>query len=313
MIFLLDPSFIFIPKNSHNQESVYLSSLIEFINKYLDIKFFFTQDYYDKCLSKISQIPTGIGLYEYTSSSYDLFSLLNKPMYIEKLPRIKNTVNIDISFPNDEIKKIYESHISYCIEKNIEGLFFLALCNHNSEINKKIGNILIINHIYKETDSNIAKLISQSNKCFKNLQSPNSTSYLPNKDLCKFYKDEMQAKTKGLAPEEKIPIFIEYFREVVSRNGYLEDNNLEKKNKKTKGKRDKRSAKKPRKKDAIRVIYTANNGTKIHVCADVENGAIEVCNKNGTWKGAYSYEGVCVTSKEKLSDNQVIIDHSIIV
>lgn len=313
MIYQLDPYFILPIKDDDIFEIEYFSEVIDFICRYLNANLVYSDEFYSQIIDNTSNISSGDSLYCYNLRSQEFYKLLKNAVYIPHKITSNSILLDNIDFPKNT-KYIFDSIFEYTKKNDEECIFFLDINNHNKCAIKQIDNVYLINHIYKETSSNIANFIEREDTCIKNINKPSLENYFPNHFLCNQYHNEMKKQVDGLSSESKISIYIEFFREIAKRNGYTEDFDLEDKNKQKKNtKKDKKSNNHPGKTSSIRIIYSSINNTNIHICADVENGAIEVCDSSGTWKGAFSYTGECVTNKKDLKDIKKIQKHSILV
>ncbi|MCF2681972.1 colicin E3/pyocin S6 family cytotoxin, partial [Faecalicatena contorta] len=145
----------------------------------------------------------------------------------------------------------------------------------------------LVNDIEEELESNIANwIISKEEIDVEKILSPILSNPLPNSELCGGYKKVQDKLVKGEC--NRIPIFLKVATEVASRNGYIEDKEIEKLNR-----------------GAIRKIFRSQRGETIFLSVDVEHGALEVYNSKGKHQGEYGYTG----SKEK--DRDITGNHDI--
>lgn len=294
MKILFDPNFIIIKDDMEN--AVRFDEMFDFLNKYLTENFYLTSE----LLNNITNF-----LNPAINSSKQLQDLklcniyrLLKSIKIEPIPvnnsfrKLKSFV-----FSCDNNKNLQQNFVSFCayLENNNEEVL-LFLTDKNIQVKKQINNFYFVLDIYKDLDSSIGKLISEGHAVINSnaIIKPTLQNPLPNNDLCKDYDQVCEELKKGIA--DKKSVYIDVCKEVALRNGYEKNNKVTKKN---------------RSNNHIRHIFSSKGKDKIYLSADVENGGIEVCNRNGVWQGARSYTGDLITKDNDLRNQNKITAHSI--
>lgn len=260
---LLDDDFFNMEGSEKDQE--YLNQVIEFLHKYFNMDFAIFQDR--------DNIQGRYNIYSYKA-------IIEKKLQKKGIMEIyENSVSrndsnySELEFSEEFIGKIDEIH------NNGEDII-IPVCIAKHEKNKKCinGFTYIINHIYEELDSNIAKFISDHQYIRKDyIIEPSKKEPLPNKDICSHYKNLQDEEIKGKDQNGKIAIYCKVGKEVAMRNTYKYDSKVSSLNGTSK---------------KIRRIFKVGNGSKtMYASIDVEHGALEICDSKGKHIDEFNYIG----------------------
>lgn len=272
---LLDDDFFNMEGSEEDQD--YLRQLVDFFQKYFNFDFAVFKGkgnaqgllniYSYKAVLETKLQKKGI------TEVYDKFVTKKDPNYCE------------LGFSEEFIGKIDEIH------NNGEEVI-IPVCISKHKKDKKCMNdfVYIINDIYKEIDSNIAKFISEKQYINEdNIIEPTKREPLPNSELCAYYKKVQDKEVIGKDENEKKSIYRKVAKEVAMRNTYKYDSKVSSMN----GSGEK-----------MRRIYKAGNGNRtIYASIDVEHGALEICDSRGKHIDEFSYIGE--------AQNRQSSDHSI--
>lgn len=260
---LLDEDFFNM--EGTEQEQNYLEELKEFLPKYLDVDFAIFIDE-----------RTNQGEYNLYSNRILFEKKLQKMGLIERYERFvpRNDSNYaELGFSEEFIGKIDEIY-----NNGDEVIIPVCTFKHLKDKKNIDGVAFILNHIYKEVESNIAMFISNGMYVKEeNIIKPSKGNPLPNKELCAYYKEVQDEAVKGKNCNEKIAIYRKIGAEVAMRNTYKYDARISSMN----GTGTK-----------MRRIYKSGDGRdSVYTSIDVEHGALEICNFKGKHIDEYTYIG----------------------
>lgn len=199
--------------------------------------------------------------------------------------------------PNNNIKLTklgytpeFIGKINFIINNFDDVIIFNAPEKHSFHDNQPFEHVYIINHITKETDSNIARFIVNG-LFMTNINSPCLSSPLPNTDLCKDYLGVLREKCEGEAQNTCIPFYINIGTEVVKRNKYVYSARVTNLNNNS---------------GAIRNIFcNSENGDSVYASIDIENGAIEINNHRGKHQDEYTYNNIPQNKQDKTGKHDI--------
>lgn len=161
---------------------------------------------------------------------------------------------------------------------------------HESEIKSPKPHVYIINHIYKELNSNIAYFII-NNLYIHNVLRPNINSPLPNSGLCeKYYDYQKELIKKG---KDKLDVYSDVAKEVANRNTFILNKQVSNKNK-NKGNNQNKNR---------REIYDSDK--KIYISTDFESGCFEYYNSKGKHQGERSYTDEPLSPPDKTGRHDI--------
>lgn len=193
----------------------------------------------------------------------------------------------DLSFSSDFI-----GQINYLLKNFDDVIIPVVESKHKLDIKLPSKNVYIINHIYKETNSNIAYFIL-NNIFVTNVKKPHIDSPLSNFDLCNQYYDLQKTLIKE--GKDTLKIYSEIAKEVANRNCYTYNPNVSKKN----------TCKSKNKKKNKREIYDFDN--KLYISTDFESGCFEFYNSRGKHQGEYSYTNNKISSPDTSGKHDIIV------
>lgn len=261
---LLDDDFFNMDGLEEDQN--YLELVIEFLQKYFNIDF---------------AIFLGRGNAQGYLNIFSSKAIFEKKLQKKGMTEVYDSFVIssdasnycELGFSEEFIGKIDEIH------NNGEEVI-IPVCISKHKKDKKCMNdfVYIINDIYKETDSNIAKFISGKQYINEsNIIEPTKREPLPNSELCVYYKEVQDKEVIGKDENEKKSIYRKVAKEVAMRNTYKYDSKISSMN----GIGEK-----------MRRIYKSGNGSKtIYASIDVEHGALEICDSRGRHIDEFTYTG----------------------
>lgn len=154
-----------------------------------------------------------------------------------------------------------------------EDIIFISIENIDTSALKRIGNIFIINHVYKEFDSCFAEFVSE-NRYIKNIINPTKSNPLPNFDLCKDYKGRQDVLMVGKDVKSLQSLYYSIGQEVIKRNKYKTNQHVSSLNPGVYGD-----------------IFSFDCSKTIYSSVDIEKGAIEIFNHRGKHQDEYTYDG----------------------
>lgn len=196
-------------------------------------------------------------------------------------------VNLSANYSSGFIKQIY-----YIIDQFNDVIVFNAPENHFMTNIRPSENIYIVNHIKRETNSNISLFI-QKGIFMNNIIDPTLLSPFPNVDLCNEYVYLLNDKCCKEDQSTRIPHYLEIGAEVIKRNKYTYNSRVTNLN-------DNHGA--------IRNIYSIYNGTKtIYASIDVDTGSIEICNHRGKHQDEYSYVNTPHNKQDITGNHDIIV------
>lgn len=154
-----------------------------------------------------------------------------------------------------------------------EDIIFISIENLDAFALKRIGNVYIINHVYKEIDSCFSDFVSE-NRYVKNIIKPTKNKPLPNSDLCQLYKQRQNDLMPKKNKDELQALYYSVGKEVIKRNGYKTNQHVSSLNPSVFG-----------------GIFSYDTSKTIYSSVDIEKGAIEIFNYRGKHQDEYTYTG----------------------
>lgn len=256
---LLDEGFF-----DRNNVDGYFDDVIKFIKKYFldDIVLFYPycnpgNIWMKKNFSAIIERKI------VNSGKYDVWDL----NLLKEYEEIDN--NLLKNYSSGFVKKI-----KYIVEKSNDVIIFNTPENHFMTNTHPSENIFIVNHIKRETNSNISMFV-QKGIFVDNIINPTLASPLPNVNLCDEYVYLLNDKCSSEDISARVPYYIEIGEEVIKRNKYTYNSRVSNIN---------------RNSGVIRKIYSIYKGNKtIYASIDVDTGSIEIFNHRGKHQDEYSY------------------------
>lgn len=180
----------------------------------------------------------------------------------------------DANFNQLEFSNFFIGEINILHEHYENVIIPLSPCKHKKELKQISDYVFMVNHIYKELDSNISNWISD-NMYMKNITEPSLENPLPNIELCHEYKSVQDELIRGQDISSRIPIFLKVGGEVLRRNTYVFDDELSSIN---------------TTRNKIREIYKSNGQNVVHGSIDIESGSIEICDYRGNHEDEYGFD-----------------------
>lgn len=184
-----------------------------------------------------------------------------------KCPKYNNE-----SLASLNISENYLKVIGYYLSLQ-EDIIFISIENLKAYAIKKIDNIFILNHVYKEFDSCFAEFVSE-NKYIKNIVNPTKSNPLPNSDLCKDYKERQDELMAGKDVKTLQSLYYSIGCEVIKRNKYKTNQHVSSLNPSVYGD-----------------IFSFDCSKTIYSSVDIEKGAVEIFNHRGKHQDEYTYIG----------------------
>lgn len=261
-IILLDESYF--KEETYHIHKEYFKDLLKFISKYfeLDIAIFIPDANIGEVWSA-NNLVSKINIEIQKTGQFELFDS----------NIIEDIVNSD--FDLLEVSDLFVGKIDYLYKHGHNNIIIpLSPDKHYMEIKRITDYVFIVNHIYRELDSNISNWISD-NMYMKNITIPTLKNPLPNTDLCHEYKSVQDRLIQGQDTYSRIPIYLKVGGEVLRRNTYIFNAVLSSIN---------------TTKKKIREIYKTCIEEVVHGSIDVESGSIEICDENGRHKDEYGYD-----------------------
>ena len=162
MKIVLDPSIIWFDSNSVD-DFEYLYEVVELIDRYIDLQYFASQSFLLR-LYNLSKDP----LKGYRESEERKDSIIRKIWrgldrngFADLSQYSARSMPESFELPEREDLQEYITEIlGYAETENVDFLLFLAIKNHQCK-SKTHGSITFVQHIYKELDSNLAKMFSE--------------------------------------------------------------------------------------------------------------------------------------------------------
>ena len=181
--------------------------------------------------------------------------------------------------------KEFIGEINFLLKKYGQVIIPTPLSKHNLDEKTPDNNVYIVNHIYKELNSNIGLFIRE--KLFmKGLETPTCISPLPNREICKEYLTLQSSEiSEG---KDKKGTYSKVTKEVAARNGYKYNKIVSNKNRSANHKRE---------------IYDFNKA--IYLSTDFESGCFEVYDAHGKHLGEYSYVNKQISRSDKSGKHNI--------
>lgn len=239
----------------------YFKSTIKFIKKYLDVETLLPYSEYtsNNTFNNMKIIIDGM-IADIDNIEVVLIDTLMCPQYNHE------------SLKSLNISENYLKLIGYYLSLQ-EDIIFISIENLDTNAIKKIDNIYIFNHIYKEFDSCFAEFVSE-NKYIKNIVNPTKSNPLPNFDLCKDYKERQDTLMIGKDVKSLQSLYYSIGREVIKRNKYKTNQHVSSLNPSVYGD-----------------IFSFDCSKTIYSSVDIEKGAVEIFNYRGKHQDEYTYYG----------------------